>query len=114
MPSCGADWWRRGRALSRARSRATAPGWGTPPSLGALLGGAGHLLSGLPLRGALHVFVFLFLLLRWAPRGWCACPTDRRRSAQQLALLLLVLAPLHLLSLRSLRRRQARAESEAS
>ncbi|HET9450443.1 MAG TPA: hypothetical protein VFO83_06150, partial [Aggregicoccus sp.] len=84
-------------------------------ALGALLGGAGHLLSGLPLRGALHVFVFLFLLLgALGAEGLVRVPYGRPESAQQLALLLLVLAPLHLLSLRSLRRRQARAESEAS
>ena len=88
-PRCGRS--------SRARSSATAPGWGTTLALGALLGGAGHLLGGLPLRGALHVFVFLFLLLgALGAEGLVRVPYGRPESAQQLALLLLVLAPLHL------------------
>nr|WP_153869807.1 MULTISPECIES: hypothetical protein [Myxococcaceae] len=74
---------------------------------GTLVGGAGHVLSGLPVRGALHAFLFLFLLLGVAgPQGLVRAPYGEVPAGLKVALLVLVLVPLHLLSLRSLRRRQ--------
>jgi hypothetical protein len=82
-------------------------------ALGSLLGGAGHLLSGLPLRGALHAFAFCFLLLgALGPHGLVRVPYGELAGALKAVPLLLVLLPLHVLSIRALRRRQARAVPE--
>jgi hypothetical protein len=82
--------------------------------LGSLVGGAGHLLGGLPLRGALHAFLFLCLVLAaLGTGGGVRAPYGQLERALALTPLLLALVPLHLLSLRSLRRRQARVEPEA-
>jgi hypothetical protein len=74
---------------------------------GGLVSGAGHLFHGLAVRGALYAFLFLFtvagLLLR---SGVLRAPYGDVPLPLKLAPLLLILIPLHLLSLRGLYRRQ--------
>jgi len=74
---------------------------------GGLVSGAGHLFNGLAVRGTLYAFLFLFavagLLLR---SGVLRSPYGDVPLYLKLAPLLLLLIPLHLLSLRGLYRRQ--------
>jgi tetratricopeptide (TPR) repeat protein len=76
-------------------------------AFGALVSGAGHLFQGLPVRGALYAFLFLFavagVLLR---SGVLPSPYGEVPLYLKLAPLLLLLIPLHLLTLRGLYRRQ--------
>ncbi|MFY0575285.1 tetratricopeptide repeat protein [Cystobacter fuscus] len=74
---------------------------------GGLVSGAGHLFNGLAVRGTLYAFLFLLgvagLLLR---SGVLRSPYGEVPMYLKLAPLLLLLIPLHLLSLRGLYRRQ--------
>ncbi|WNG46330.1 hypothetical protein F0U60_21055 [Archangium minus] len=74
---------------------------------GALVSGAGHVFQGLPVRGAIYAFLFLFavagVLLR---SGVLRAPYGEVPLYLKLAPLLLLLIPLHLLTLRGLYRRQ--------
>lgn len=74
---------------------------------GALVSGAGHLFHGLPVRGALYAFLFLLsvsgVLLR---SGVLRAPYGEAPLYLKLAPLLLLLIPLHLLTLAGLYRRQ--------
>ena len=71
------------------------------------MSGAGHLFQGLPVRGTLYAFFFLFavsgVLLR---SGVLRAPYGEAPLYLKLAPLLLLLIPLHLLTLRGLYRRQ--------
>lgn len=74
---------------------------------GALVSGAGHLFHGLPLRGALYAFLFLFAVVGVLLRsGVLPSPYGEVPVYLKLAPLLLLLIPLHLLTLRGLYRRQ--------
>jgi tetratricopeptide (TPR) repeat protein len=76
-------------------------------AFGALVSGAGHLFHGLAVRGALYAFFFLLavsgVLLR---SGVLRSPYGEVPLYLKLAPLLLLLIPLHLLTLRGLYRRQ--------
>ncbi len=76
-------------------------------AFGALVSGAGHLFHGLAVRGALYAFLFLLavsgVLLR---SGVLRAPYGEVPLYLKLAPLLLLLIPLHLLTLRGLYRRQ--------
>ncbi|MFY0566087.1 hypothetical protein ACN28E_19900 [Archangium lansingense] len=80
---------------------------GVSYAFGALVSGAGHLFQGLTVRGTLYAFFFLFavagVLLR---SGVLRAPYGEVPLYLKLAPLLLVLIPLHLLTLRGLYRRQ--------
>ncbi|WP_075207668.1 hypothetical protein [Archangium violaceum] len=80
---------------------------GVSYAVGALVSGAGHLFQGLPVRGTLYAFFFLFavsgVLLR---SGVLRAPYGEAPLYLKLAPLLLLLIPLHLLTLRGLYRRQ--------
>ncbi|HEX8438945.1 tetratricopeptide repeat protein [Archangium sp.] len=80
---------------------------GVSYAFGALVSGAGHLFHGLPVRGALYAFFFLLavsgVLLR---SGVLRAPYGEMPLYLKLAPLLLILIPLHLLTLRGLYRRQ--------
>ncbi len=75
--------------------------------LGGMVSGAGHLFAGWPLRGTLYAFLFLLavagVLLR---SGVLRVPYGELPMYLKLAPLLLLLIPLHILSLRGLYRRQ--------
>lgn len=74
---------------------------------GALVSGAGHVFHGLAVRGAIYAFLFLAavsgVLLR---SGVLRAPYGEVPLYLKLAPLLLLLIPLHLLTLRGLYRRQ--------
>ncbi|PTL82376.1 tetratricopeptide repeat protein [Vitiosangium sp. GDMCC 1.1324] len=80
---------------------------GVSYAFGALVSGAGHLFHGLAVRGAIYAFFFLFavsgVLLR---SGVLRSPYGEAPLYLKLAPLLLLLIPLHLLTLRGLYRRQ--------
>jgi tetratricopeptide (TPR) repeat protein len=80
---------------------------GVSYAIGALVSGAGHLFQGLTVRGTLYAFFFLFavsgVLLR---SGVLRAPYGEVPLYLKLAPLLLLLIPLHLLTLRGLYRRQ--------
>ena len=80
---------------------------GVSYAFGALVSGAGHLFQGLTVRGTLYAFFFLFavsgVLLR---SGVLRAPYGEVPLYLKLAPLLLLLIPLHLLTLRGLYRRQ--------
>jgi tetratricopeptide (TPR) repeat protein len=80
---------------------------GVSYAFGALVSGAGHLFQGLTVRGTLYAFFFLFavsgVLLR---SGVLRAPYGEVPVYLKLAPLLLLLIPLHLLTLRGLYRRQ--------
>ncbi|XXF80533.1 hypothetical protein P2318_12500 [Myxococcaceae bacterium GXIMD 01537] len=75
--------------------------------LGALASGAGHVFAGLPLRGALYLFLFLLgvggLVLH---PGLLRAPYGAAPALLKLALVALVLLPVYLLTLRGLRQLQ--------
>lgn len=76
--------------------------------LGALVSGAGHLFSGLPLRGALYAFLFLLAVCgALFHRGVLRVPYGELPAYLKLVPLALLLIPLHLLTLRGLFRRQS-------
>jgi tetratricopeptide (TPR) repeat protein len=75
--------------------------------LGALISGAGHLFAGLPVRGALYAFLFLFAVAGvFVRNGVVRAPYGEVPLYLKLIPLLLLLIPLHLLTLRGLFRRQ--------
>ncbi|HYO51596.1 hypothetical protein [Archangium sp.] len=80
---------------------------GVSYAFGALVSGAGHLFHGLAVRGTLYAFFFLLavsgVLLR---SGVLRAPYGDAPLYLKLAPLLLLLIPLHLLTLRGLYRRQ--------
>ena len=105
---------RRGAVEARARARKQIEiernrRWSSGVSyvFGALVSGAGHLFHGLALRGALYAFLFLFavsgVLLH---SGVVRSPYGDVPLWLKLAPLLLLLIPLHLMTLRGLYRRQ--------
>jgi hypothetical protein len=76
-------------------------------ALGALVSGAGHVFSGLPIRGALYSFLFLLALSAVVLRdGVLRPPYGEAPLYLKLVPVVLILLPLYLLSLRGLRRRQ--------
>lgn len=76
--------------------------------LGALLAGAGHLLMGLPARGASYLFGFLFCgSLLVLHEGLVRMPHDGLPSFVLLVPTVLVVGVLYLLSLRAMVKRQA-------
>jgi hypothetical protein len=77
-------------------------------ALGALVSGAGHVFSGLPIRGALYSFLFLLALSSVVLRdGVLRAPYGEAPLYLKLAPAVLLILPLYLLSLRGLRKRQA-------
>jgi tetratricopeptide (TPR) repeat protein len=77
-------------------------------TLGALVSGAGHLFTGLPLRGALYAFLFLLAVCGVLfHRGVLRVPYGELPVYLKLVPLALLLIPLHLLTLRGLYRRQS-------
>lgn len=76
--------------------------------LGALVSGAGHLFSGLSVRGALYAFIFLLAVCgALFHRGVLRVPYGELPAYLKLVPLALLLIPLHLLTLRGLYRRQS-------
>ncbi|HVG57689.1 MAG TPA: hypothetical protein VNA24_03990 [Hyalangium sp.] len=76
-------------------------------ALGAVLSGAGHLFSGLPIRGALYSFLFLLALSAVVLRdGVLRAPYGEAPLYLKLVPVVLLILPLYLLSLRGLRKRQ--------
>jgi tetratricopeptide (TPR) repeat protein len=76
-------------------------------AFGSLVSGAGHLFQGLPVRGALYAFLFLFVVAGVLLRsGVLPSPYGEVPLYLKLAPLLLLLFPLHLMTLRGLYRRQ--------
>jgi tetratricopeptide (TPR) repeat protein len=76
-------------------------------ALGAVVSGAGHLFSGLPIRGALYSFLFLLALAAVALRdGVLRAPYGEAPLYLKLAPAVLLLIPLYFLTLRGLRKRQ--------
>ncbi|WP_084737109.1 tetratricopeptide repeat protein [Cystobacter ferrugineus] len=74
---------------------------------GALVSGAGHLFNGLTVRGTLYAFLFLFGVAGLALRsGVLRSPYGEVPLYLKLAPLLILLIPIHLLSLRGLYRHQ--------
>jgi hypothetical protein len=77
--------------------------------LGVLVGGAGHLFVGRPVRGALYAFVFLFAVFGLLTRhGVLRAPWAEVPLVLKLAPVGLVLLGLYVLSLRGLLRRPSR------
>ncbi len=77
-------------------------------ALGALLSGAGHIFSGLPIRGAIYSFLFLLALAAVVLRdGVLRAPYGEAPVYLKLIPVVLLILPLYLLSLRGLRKRQA-------
>jgi tetratricopeptide (TPR) repeat protein len=77
-------------------------------ALGAVVSGAGHLFSGLPIRGALYSFLFLLSLAAVALRdGVLRAPYGEAPLYLKLVPAVLLLIPLYFLTLRGLRKRQA-------
>jgi len=76
--------------------------------LGALVSGAGHVFSGLPIRGAIYSFLFLLALSVVLLRdGVFPPPYGEAPVYLKLLPAALLILPLYLLSLRGLRKRQA-------
>ncbi len=76
-------------------------------ALGALVSGAGHVFSGLPIRGALYTFLFLLALAIVLLRdGVLRAPYGEAPVYLKLLPAALLILPLYLLSLRGLRKRQ--------
>lgn len=74
-------------------------------ALGALLSGAGHVASGVPVRGALYAFLFLFALAATLlHHGLVRAPYGDTPLYLKLVPAVLLLVCVHLLSLRGLRR----------
>jgi tetratricopeptide (TPR) repeat protein len=77
-------------------------------ALGALVSGAGHIFSGLPIRGALYNFLFLLALSAVLLRdGVLRAPYGEAPVYLKLVPAVLLILPLYLLTLRGLRKRQA-------
>jgi tetratricopeptide (TPR) repeat protein len=77
-------------------------------ALGAVVSGAGHIFSGLPIRGALYSFLFLLSLSAVVLRdGVLRAPYGEAPVYLKLVPVALLILPLYLLSLRGLRKRQA-------
>jgi tetratricopeptide (TPR) repeat protein len=77
-------------------------------ALGALVSGAGHVFSGLPIRGAIYSFLFLLSLSVVLLRdGVFPPPYGEAPVYLKLLPAALLILPLYLLSLRGLRKRQA-------
>ncbi|HYH98967.1 hypothetical protein [Hyalangium sp.] len=77
-------------------------------ALGALVSGAGHVFSGLPIRGAVYTFLFLLALAAVLLRdGVFRAPYGEAPVYLKLLPVALLILPLYLLSLRGLRKRQA-------
>jgi tetratricopeptide (TPR) repeat protein len=75
--------------------------------LGALVSGAGHLFAGLPVRGALYAFLFLFAVAAiFLRHGVLRAPYGELPLYLKLLPVFVLLLPLHLLTLRGLYRRQ--------
>jgi tetratricopeptide (TPR) repeat protein len=76
-------------------------------ALGAVVSGAGHIFSGLPIRGAVYIFLFLMALSAVVLRdGVLQAPYGEAPLYLKLAPVALLILPLYLLSLRGLRKRQ--------
>lgn len=76
-------------------------------ALGALVSGAGHIFSGLPIRGAIYSFLFLLALSVVVLRdGVFPPPYGEAPVYLKLLPAVLLILPLYLLSLRGLRKRQ--------
>jgi hypothetical protein len=76
--------------------------------LGLLWSGAGHLFTGVPVRGALHAFVFAFgITVAINREGLLGRPGSRRETAGWLALALVLLAVTWSASLRHLARERS-------
>jgi tetratricopeptide (TPR) repeat protein len=76
--------------------------------LGAVVSGAGHVFSGLPIRGAIYSFLFLMALSAFVLRdGVLRAPYGEAPLYLKLVPALLLLLPLYLLTLRGLRKRQS-------
>jgi tetratricopeptide (TPR) repeat protein len=76
-------------------------------ALGALVSGAGHIFSGLPIRGAIYSFLFLLALSVVLLRdGVFPPPYGEAPVYLKLLPAVLLILPLYLLSLRGLRKRQ--------
>ncbi|MFP2907548.1 hypothetical protein ACLESD_21355, partial [Pyxidicoccus sp. 3LFB2] len=74
-------------------------------AVGALLSGAGHVASGVPVRGALYTFLFLFALAAvLLHQGLVRAPYGAAPLYLKLVPAVLLLLCVHLLSLRGLRR----------
>jgi tetratricopeptide (TPR) repeat protein len=77
-------------------------------ALGAVVSGAGHTFSGLPIRGALYSFLFLLALSAVVLRdGVLRAPYGEAPVYLKLVPVVLLIIPLYLLSLRGLRKHQA-------
>jgi hypothetical protein len=77
-------------------------------ALGALVSGAGHIFSGLPIRGALYNFHFQLALSAVLLRdGVLRAPYGEAPVYLKLVPAVLLILPLYLLTLRGLRKRQA-------
>ncbi|MFL5345214.1 MAG: hypothetical protein ACJ8AT_10495 [Hyalangium sp.] len=77
-------------------------------ALGALVSGAGHVFSGLPIRGAIYSFLFLLALSAVFLRdGVLRAPYGEAPVYLKLLPVVLLILPLYLLTLRGLRKRQA-------
>ncbi|HLM42213.1 MAG TPA: hypothetical protein VK458_00040, partial [Myxococcaceae bacterium] len=80
---------------------------GVSYAFGALVSGAGHLFHGLAVRGTLYAFLFLVAVSGVLMRGGVLrAPYGEVPLYLKLAPLLVLLIPLHLLTLRGLYRRQ--------
>lgn len=77
-------------------------------ALGAVVSGAGHTFSGLPIRGALYSFLFLLALSAVVLRdGVLRAPYGEAPVYLKLVPVVLLIIPLYLLTLRGLRKHQA-------
>ena len=75
--------------------------------MGALVSGAGHLFAGLPVRGVLYSFLFLFAVAAiFLRHGVLRAPYGQLPLYLKLIPVFVLLLPLHLLTLRGLYRRQ--------
>jgi tetratricopeptide (TPR) repeat protein len=75
--------------------------------MGALVSGAGHLFAGLPVRGIIYSFLFLFAVAAiFLRHGVLRAPYGELPLYLKLIPVFLLLLPLHLLTLRGLYRRQ--------
>ncbi len=75
--------------------------------MGALVSGAGHLFAGLPVRGILYAFLFLFAVSAiFLRHGVLRAPYGELPLYLKLIPVFVLLLPLHLLTLRGLYRRQ--------
>jgi hypothetical protein len=75
--------------------------------MGALVSGAGHLFAGLPVRGIIYAFLFLFAVAAiFLRHGVLRAPYGELPLYLKLIPVFVLLLPLHLLTLRGLYRRQ--------